>query len=122
MRGFRKMEEDEIKGLRPINRPGWMGARGRRLRKLIGNKTWFRKRKKKGSDTKSRGKLGKKREVVKVKDVVCDRQIEAVMFVPYTRNSSLQKLLQETDDEFIRGGKSKIIRFVERGDKPWSTS
>ena len=38
LRGYRKMERDEIEGIRPINRFGWMGSRTRRLKKLVGKK------------------------------------------------------------------------------------
>ena len=97
-----------MQGIRPINRPGWMGARGRRLRKLVGSKTWFKKKPvkivKKGWVKKTNSK------VVEVKE----REIEAVMFVPCTRDSKLQKRLQELDDDFIKGGKDKRIRFIER--------
>ena len=44
-----------------------------------------------------------------------DRDVEAVMFVPYTNGSKLQKLLQGSDDDFIKGSRNKRIRFVERG-------
>ena len=35
LKGFKRMEEEQANSGRPINRPGWMGSRGRRLRKLI---------------------------------------------------------------------------------------
>ena len=37
------------------------------------------------------------------------------MFVAVTRDSRLQKTLQEADDSYLRGNKSKRIKFVERG-------
>ena len=44
-----------------------------------------------------------------------DREIETVLFVPYTEGSRLQKLIQQADDDFVKGGKSKRLRVVERG-------
>ena len=79
-----------------------MGERTRRLRRLIGNKTWFRKKKRRVANGSRGGKN-------KIKDDVIDREIEAVMFIPYTImfipytiESRLQKLLQEKDDSFIQ--------------------
>ena len=37
------------------------------------------------------------------------------MFIPFTTGSKLQKLLQSTDNDYIRKGKNKRIKFVERG-------
>ena len=34
--GYQRMVEDEENGVRPVNRPGWMGQRTRRLKKLVG--------------------------------------------------------------------------------------
>ena len=44
-----------------------------------------------------------------------NREIEAVMFIPFTKDSKLQKLLQESDNDYIRGNNEKRIKFVERG-------
>ena len=110
LRGYKRMERDVESGKRPINRPEWMGVRGRRLKRLIGNKTWFKMKKGKrkvGNKWKKKNKvLGGKLE---------DREVETVMVVPYTNCSKLQKEIQEADDNFVMGGTGKRLRIVERG-------
>ena len=39
LRGYSRMEKDH----RPINRPGWMGQKTRRLKKLTGKNIWYKK-------------------------------------------------------------------------------
>ena len=51
----------------------------------------------------------------KEKDEVMEREIEAVMFIPFTVGSKLQKQLQTEDNDYICSGHSKRIKFVERG-------
>ena len=114
LRGFKKMESDERNGVRPINRPSWVGARSRRLKKLTGKRTWFRKTKQK-EEKRTGGRSCRSKKKIGDLDEVRERDIESVMFVPYTKGSRLQKILQESDDQYIRGNRSKRIRFVERG-------
>ena len=44
LRGYERMVRDQQEGRRPINRTGWMGQRKRRLQKLVGKGTWFKKK------------------------------------------------------------------------------
>ena len=44
-RNYARMVKTEREGGRPVNRPGNMGERKRRIQKLIGKKTWFKKKK-----------------------------------------------------------------------------
>ena len=68
------MIRDQQEGRRPINRPEWIGKRRRRLQKLVGKSTWFRKQKKKTKPGEGGG--GKKKERNKEKDEVMDREEE----------------------------------------------
>ena len=43
-----------------------------------------------------------------------EKEIEAVLFIPYTPGSELCKLVQEVDDEFVLGTYHKRIKVVER--------
>ena len=93
-----------------------MGQNTRRLKKLIGKKSWyksnkFRKQKNLVKATKSIKNLTIREK--KIQDVM-NREVETVMFVPYTSGSKLQKLLQETDNDFIKDTKEERIKFVER--------
>ena len=110
LRGYRRMVRDEAEGRRPINRPEWIGRRKRRLQKILGKCTWFKKKRKPRNVESLRNK-----NIKKVKDGVLEREIETVMFVPYTDGSKLQRQLQTADDEFIAKGTQKRIKFVERG-------
>ena len=110
LRGFERMRKDEEEGKRPVNRPEWMGSRTRRLRRLIGNKTWYKKKKTKEANIRN----GRKKKKVELGSKLEDREIETIMFVPYTPNSALCKQLQKIDDDYIEGTKMKRIKMVER--------
>ena len=43
LRGYRKMTDREDQGIRKINRSREEGARGRRIRKVLGKTEWFKK-------------------------------------------------------------------------------
>ena len=85
------MEEREDQGVRRINRSREEGARKRRIRKVLGKTEWFRKGRSRDKETTKfrgapvikevRGLRSKKQEVEK------RREIETVLFVPYTTNS-----------------------------------
>ena len=112
------MLEEEDKGIRRVNRPMWEGGSIRYVTKLMKNKNWFKinskeeqKRGRKGEYRGDKDSKEESREKVKREE----DEPETVMFVPYTDNSKLQKMLQEKDNEFIRGGSQKRIKFVERG-------
>ena len=102
------MLEVENKGGRKVNRARKDGARGRRIKKVLGNTEWFRvKRKKDTVPTKTSGtnQIPMPREVSEVKWEARDtgngggrsasnRETEAAVFVPCTRGSKLQKMIQ----------------------------
>ena len=128
LRGFRRMEIEETEGKRLINRPEWIGRRKRRIQKVLGKSTWFKKKRK---VTRSEGpNQNYRKNKPEAKNEVLEREIETVMFIPYTEGSRLQKELQEEDDCFISKGKQKRIKFIERGGQtieqllsrsdPWS--
>ena len=117
-RRYAKMVKTEVEGGRPVNRPGSMGERRRRLQRLVGKRDWFKKKKKKleakGNqkkyNTKARSDMtNKDRE-----DELRDKEVEAVLFVPFTPGSKLCKIVQEIDDEFVLGTSLKRIKVVER--------
>ena len=107
------MEEEEQRGVRPINRPGHIGARTRRLKKLIGKKEWYKNKKNNKKREAGDNEKGHRKRVEQVEEVK-SRQIEAVMFVPFTKNSDLQRRLQQIDDTYISAGREQRIKFVER--------
>ena len=39
---------------------------------------------------------------------------EGVIYVPYTKNSKLKKLIQESEDKYLKGLKSGRVRILER--------
>ena len=53
LRGYKRMKDTENRGGRPVNRPAWMGARTRRLKRLTGKRTWY-KMKPKYTDKKNK--------------------------------------------------------------------
>ena len=50
-----------------------------------------------------------------IENEVMKRDIEAVMFIPHTKNSELQRRLQKVDNDYIANTKQKRFKFVERG-------
>ena len=42
LKGYKRMKKDEQEGRRLINRPEWVGNRARRIKKLVGKKTWYK--------------------------------------------------------------------------------
>ena len=92
LRGYERLVREEKEGRRPINRPEWMGQRGRRLKKLIGKKTWFNKKRRKNLNQTGRYKKKLTGKEKKEKEVM-EREVEAVMFIPFTKDSKLQRKL-----------------------------
>ena len=123
LRGYKRMEDREDTGIRKINRTRKEGATERRIQKMLGKTDWFRKKvnrdKKKEILKLGSGKVIKApviREVRKQKNKDDrPREIEAVLFVPYTRGGALQRKLQEVEDDFVAGTSKKKIKMVERG-------
>ena len=117
------MEMMEDTGIRKINRTRKEGATGRRIRKILGKTEWFRKKLNRNkNDEKLRrgsGKVGKAPVIKEVRRQKSKdekpREIEAVLFVPYTRGGVLQKKLQEVEDKYVAGTNKKKIKMVERG-------
>ena len=68
-------------------------------------------KKKKKSNIKEETGNGKGRDRKKSVNDVKEREVEVVMFVPYTKNAKLQKALQETDDKYVQGTKNKRKKF-----------
>ena len=57
-RKYARMVQTEKEGGRPVNRPGSMGERKRRLQRLTGKRSWFRKKKREvKKDKKGKNKL-----------------------------------------------------------------
>ena len=109
LRGYRKMTDREDQGIRKINRSREEGARGRRIRKILGKTEWFKK-----GGNKEKKKIGsrkvpgiremKSKDFRKPKDEKEKaRKIEAVLFVPYTKGGELQRRLQEVEDRYLAG-------------------
>ena len=115
-RSFARMVRTEREGGRPVNRPGSMGERRRRLQRLIGKKTWYKNKKrtekKKGKRTGAitRSELSDKDRQSELRN----KEVEAVLFVPFTPGSEMCKAVQEVDDEFVIGTKLRRIKVVER--------
>ena len=57
-RKYKRMVEDERRGLRRVNRPRWEGGGKRLVKKLLNKKNWFKKRGGEGRET-DRGRIGK---------------------------------------------------------------
>ena len=108
----------EKEGGRPVNRPGHMGERKRRLLRLTGRRSWFKKKRRKNTIVKRKRMGTRPRSQMTDKErekELREKEVEAVLFVPFTPASELCKLLQETDNEFVIGTKYKMVEWSEEG-------
>ena len=141
----RMMERERLHGRR-VNRPREEGAEERRVRKLIGDSTWFKSRTKEekpglDGDVPVAGASGSRSPAHKVRgrfppskprgtcsgrpcspgSLVKKEQPETVVFVPATGGSKLRKSLQKSDNMFAELHKVPPVRFVERGGRKVSS-
>ena len=115
-RRYARIVQTEKDGGRPVIDLVTWGERKRRLQKLIGKKSWFKTKKRKVQ--KGATKTGiKPRSEMTDKDrqkELSEKEIEAVLFMPFSPGSEMCKLVQEVDDDFVIGTKIKRIKVVER--------
>ena len=120
VRGYLQMRKNEKDGGRRVNRKQKEGKRAREIKKVIGKATWQLKRpngeaggnninppagRMVGTPAQTRGQR---------KEHENEQNIEAVVFVPITPGSKLQRALQALDDRFSRLHRIGRWRYVER--------
>ena len=121
MRGYRRKVEAADNGGIPLYREGHEGARERYLRKVSASSDWFKRKKIVTELEENSGrrpaKTSKRHPWSKGKKPVPrdDREVEGVIFIPHTSSSSLQKSLQERDDQITKALGMPRTRYVERG-------
>ena len=89
--GYAKMVKNELQGICPINRPEATGKNTRRLKKLVGNSTWFSKNNGNAKHTAPKTK-GQKQKHWNTKQ---EEPPETIVYVPNTPNSDLKKQKQK---------------------------
>ena len=83
-----------------------MSRSTRRWKKLCGKNTWF---KQKNKNTSQEGDARSNKKKLKKPP-----EIEGVMYVPFTENSSLKKQMQSAEDQFNGNSKTGKVRILER--------
>ena len=126
LRGYYQMVENQIRGVRNVNRPQHEDREEREMNKIIAKSTWHLK--KKDLNTPSTSGVGAKSNNNRTRapgQKVGNRDpnnndtpdytkvIEAVIFVPFTPGSRLQKKLQENEDTYSKLQNSPRWKFVE---------
>ena len=104
--GYTRMWNLQREGKGHINRPEATSRSTRRWKKLCGKNTWFKQKSKSNSqegDARSNRKKHKK-----------PPEIEGIMYVPFTVNSSLKKQMQSAEDQFNGNSKTGKVRILER--------
>ena len=104
-----------------MNRPGNMGERRRRLQRLVGKQDWFKKKRRNEEKKRCRKVKTKSRKDMTEKErekELQQKEIEAVLFIPFTPGSELCRAVQEVDDEFVLGTDMKRVKVVERVGVP----
>ena len=93
-RGYARMINKEIQGIQPINRPESLGRNARRLKRLTGKSSWFKKKgqNQQGPQPTNRGRTKQKGPPRQ------QEALETVLFIPHTPHSELKNLLQEAED------------------------
>ena len=110
-KGYARMVTAEMKDGSPINRPEKSGRKARRVKRLTGKSTWF-KRKPKGQDLPNTKKANC-RSTPGAK-VQAPASPETVLFVPHTPNSELKKVLQKVDTEVSGRSKYGRVKVIEK--------
>ena len=91
-----------------MNRPAAMSSQKRRVQKLVGKSTWF----KKPAKATNPGKRKKQQEGGPPQKRA---KPESVLFVAHTPNSDLKQRLQRAEDLLMAGEKFGRLWIVERG-------
>ena len=111
--GYERILKGELEGKGRINRPESHGKTKRRVEKLVGKTNWFKEPKEKEEQGKTQGrkeaKEGKKKGKMTKK-----AKIESVLFVPYTKNSELKKMVQQAEDSLMKNRSHGRVIVMER--------
>ena len=110
--GYGRKVKEEVEGRQPtINRPAHIGARGRRLKALIGRATWFQKSRKEDPRTTTNTSS---RTTANRRQMTQPGKPESVLFVPHTPGGELRKLIQAEEDKVMGGARFGRVKVVER--------
>ena len=107
-KGYTKIVNLELDGIQPVNRSAHIGAKSRRVKKIMAKSSWFKK-KKNQNQTQSNGHPSQKT----ARQTPDNGQPETILFVPFTRGSTLKKQMQKIDDQVQMGPnseRSKLLR------------
>ena len=94
----------------PRNREGKATKFARRHRKLLGQSTWFQKKKNENEEEETSGETEPKTKVGEGRRND-EREYTNIMFIPHTKGGKLKKELQNLEDQLKF---SDRIRFVEK--------
>ena len=108
IKGYIKLWKLEIEGKGHINRPQHTTQLKRRAQKLEGAMNWFREAPK----TQQREKQHQYNRKNPLKWV--QQPTESILFIPYTPQSALKKILQQLEKQVTGNKRTGKVRIVER--------
>ena len=108
-KGYSRLVTAEVKEGLPINRPEKTGRISRRVKKLVGKATWFKKSSPVEKPTRSDIRSGRGAK----NQVKSPAAPESVLFVPFTPGGELKKILQKVDSEVTGSRKFGKVKVVE---------
>ena len=125
-RGYYGMVENEVLGVRKVNRSANEGKREREIKRVLGKTEWYQPKfiKEGGDDCKSEEEepVTPKTWRSHTRTGIGRREYngnkspyEAVLFIPCTPGAVLRRALQAADDKFSKVQKIKSMKFVEEG-------
>ena len=111
------MVANEIAGIGFSNRPEHSGRKTRRVKKLTGKSSWFKKPKNPYTVSYSSSKTKKRWPKKNNPDKLSDIPPESVLFIPFTSKSGLKRSLQEVEARFNKLGFGKVGIVETIGNK-----
>ena len=118
MTTYERLLQMELEGRSRVNRPGFSTATTRRWKKLVGKNLWFRPKEKEKEVDQRRGQKRPPPQLREGEEPPAKRRaqqpIEGVLYLPYTPNSELKKLIQENNKIFNSSKVAGRVRVCER--------
>ena len=131
LRGYLRMVRTEMSGGRRVNRPRQDGEHERRMKRLTGKVSWFKTKKRKEDDEGGDSDNHHQRRRPSRNNNTTQREVDTVLFVPHTPNSTMARAMQKAEDLFIKDRPGGKVKMVERAGvslesalvnkNPWSS-
>ena len=117
VKGFRRKQQLDRVGVRPLYKEAHEGARDRHMAKISASSNWFKKNNLSQENLEEMGRPITRRNPWRKEQPRGgnrdSREVEGVTFLPHTRNSNLQKVIQKADDQVTKALGMPRTKYVE---------